>query len=207
MFPDNSERTGTEPVCLCSAWECLVSLPCFPFPLWRNCFARVHVSVFPLPIFRTTCCFVCGESARQHTSKNSLCAEVLDVLDWGSDSGSFIIWGLVGWCNRKGGKPHTALCAQGLAFPLLCSQCYLWGWLVEFVCACSGGNGLREVPVLSSSTPPLHEAKYFLFFLRAEITREGKPSCVAATALHEYYLKRKSVLPNQRTSCVGCLYF
>jgi len=34
-------------------------------------------------------------------SKNSLCPEGLNGLGWGSDSGSFIIWGLVGWCDRR----------------------------------------------------------------------------------------------------------
>lgn len=120
----------------CSDCECLVSLPFFPFPLWGNLFACVHVSVFCLPIFRTTRYSVHKESAMQHLSKNSLCSEVLNVLDWGSDSGSFIIWELVGRCDRKSAldrfccilldqwdtifnKLHAALYVQGLAFPLL----------------------------------------------------------------------------------------
>lgn len=67
---------------------------------------------------------------------------------------------------------------------------------------------LGEVSVLSSFVPPLHKAKYFLFFSSSiELTRKGKQSCVAAAELHEYLLKRKFILPYQRTSCVGYLCF
>lgn len=87
-----------ELVCLS---ECFVSLPTFPFPLWGNFFACVLVSVFSLSIFSTICYFVHRESGTPHTSKDSLCPEVLSVLDWGPDCGSFIIWRLVGRCGRK----------------------------------------------------------------------------------------------------------
>lgn len=64
-------------------------------------------------------------------------------------------------------KLHRALCVQGLAFPLLHDEQYLILELTaEFVSACNGGKMLGEASVLSSFAPPLHKAKYFLFFLK-----------------------------------------
>lgn len=77
---------------------------------------------------------------------------VLSVLDWGSYSGSFIVWGLVGWCDRTGSlklhpfpldqwdmifcKLHRALCVQGLVFPLLHDEQYLILRLSCWICIC-----------------------------------------------------------------------
>lgn len=78
--------------------------------------------------------------------------KVLSVLHWGSCSSSFIIWGLVGWCDRTGSltlhpfpldqwdvifhKLHAALCVQGLAFPLLYDEQYLILGLSCWICIC-----------------------------------------------------------------------